>query len=91
MNCSPHITLYRETRITDDLFEKHVLSALSKSAKEHKDWTVDVCIPSGGGYIQLDNAPCQTAGIVRRWFEGHFFAILSWPAQSPDLNPTENL
>ncbi|GFW14133.1 hypothetical protein TNCV_3547221 [Trichonephila clavipes] len=44
-------------------------------------------------YIQQNNAPSQKAGIVRRWFEESDtdFILRSWLAQSPDLNPNENL
>ncbi|GBM46676.1 hypothetical protein AVEN_261055-1 [Araneus ventricosus] len=40
-----------------------------------------------------DNARCHTARSVCAWFEEHRdeFTALPWPANSPDLNPIENL
>ncbi|GBN27246.1 hypothetical protein AVEN_234878-1 [Araneus ventricosus] len=40
-----------------------------------------------------DNARCQTARSVCAWFEEHQdeFTVLPWPANSPDINPIENL
>ncbi|GFW66681.1 transposable element Tcb1 transposase [Trichonephila clavipes] len=42
---------------------------------------------------QQDNAKCHTANRVRSWFEEHQaeLTILPWPANSPDLSPSENL
>ena len=41
--------------------------------------------------FQDDNAPCHTARIVKEQKEENSIDILPWPAQSPDLNPIENL
>ncbi|KAI5615079.1 hypothetical protein C0J50_3304, partial [Silurus asotus] len=38
-----------------------------------------------------DNAPCHTAKRVKPFLETENIEIMTWPAQSPDLNTTENL
>ncbi|GBM39865.1 Transposable element Tc1 transposase [Araneus ventricosus] len=45
--------------------------------------------PNGNGIFQQDNAPCHKARIVLEWFEEHTdeFHLISWPPNSPDLNP----
>lgn len=41
--------------------------------------------------FQHDNDPKHTAAVVRNWLDREKIAVLDWPAQSPDLNPIENL
>ncbi|KAK1791249.1 hypothetical protein P4O66_013265 [Electrophorus voltai] len=73
-----------------------------KFAKDHKDWTVEdwsKVVFSDECNFQLcetpshvmNNAPCHTAGSIKVWMRDHQNKTISWPAQSPDLNPTENL
>lgn len=41
--------------------------------------------------FQHDNDPKHTAGVVKVWLQENEINIMSWPAQSPDLNPIENM
>jgi hypothetical protein len=41
--------------------------------------------------FQQDGAPCHTSSYSTWWFLTHNVSILDWVAQSPDLNPIENL
>ena len=42
-------------------------------------------------YFQDDNAPSHVSASVKQWYTHMDVNRLPWPAQSPDLNPIEQL
>ena len=41
--------------------------------------------------FQQGNAPCHTSKVSIGWFEKKGITVMTWPPQSPDLNPMETL
>ena len=41
--------------------------------------------------LMQDNVPKHSLNVVKNWFCSEQIPVLDWPAQSPDLNPIENL
>uniref|UniRef100_A0A3P8T2P1 Tc1-like transposase DDE domain-containing protein n=1 Tax=Amphiprion percula TaxID=161767 RepID=A0A3P8T2P1_AMPPE len=50
-----------------------------------------VFLASNDWIFQQDNAPCHTARSDKAWMENQNIGTMPWPAQSPFLNPIENL
>ena len=41
--------------------------------------------------FQQDNAPAHTSKLLKLFFKENNIELLPWPANSPDLNPIENI
>ncbi|GBN47443.1 hypothetical protein AVEN_28664-1 [Araneus ventricosus] len=52
-----------------------------------------VCLPNWKRNLPAGQNPCHKARIVLEWFEEHTdeFHLMSWPPNSPDLNPMEHI
>jgi transposase len=62
-----------------------------KTLRQYAFPTMRKVFPQGNGVFQEDNASPHTSKIAAAAREASGLQFLPWPAQSPDLNPIENL
>src|SRR5262249_8531840 len=68
------------------------------NAKMYKNILIHQMIPSATRlfngkefFFQHDNDPKHTSKIVKNYLKYKRITVISWPSQSPDLNPIENI
>ena len=61
-----------------EMLRQHVLPTLRSAANQ----------PT---IFMQDNAPCHTAKSIKTFFTEEILTVMDWPAQSPDMNPIENV
>jgi Transposase/DDE superfamily endonuclease len=80
----PGYTCKIDGRMDGDLYVRILEDELQKSLEYYGKNPDDII-------FQQDNDPKHTCKKAKEWFRDHEMDPLPWPAQSPDLNPIEQL
>jgi hypothetical protein len=70
-----------DAKLLCDIYDKRLLPIAEEwFGKDTSTWV-----------LQEDNDPKHTSNLARAWREEHKVVRMTWPAQSPDQNPIENI
>jgi hypothetical protein len=79
-------------RVVEGILEKN---QMKKILREEVKPSVDKIWPdkwrTGDFVFQQDNDPKHTSNLIKEYLAKQKYTTLDWPANSPDLNPIENL
>ena len=79
-------------RVVDGNLDQHqMLTILQESVLNSVRRLFPLGEPNNDYLFQQDNDPKHTSKLVQNWLQNLRIPLLPWPAQSPDLNPIENL
>ena len=65
-------------------------SVYKELLKQHVLPTLKTAVNQPAVFMQ-DNAPCHTAKSIKKFLSEENVTVMDWPAQSPDMNPIENV
>ncbi len=74
---------FLKTNITASVYQEISEHFMLSSAEQH--------FRDADFIFRQDLAPAHTAKSTKSWLNDHGVGVLDWPANSPDLNPIENL
>jgi transposase len=75
-----------DTKVDAQIYALQVLPKIHDHIR-----TMEQEIGAGNGILMEDNASIHTAKFTRQWHMRLGFNKMVWPANSPDLNPIENV